>query len=306
MLAACATPSAPGFGAISSSSIAERRLAEKEVEESRRTIDAGSPSEAIPRLLYVLSAYPETPGAIEAHYWLGVAYDDLNGFKDAADSLQEYLRLAPDGPRAEEAAARLRRISEKYAAQAGAPEELDRQISEARARLQGNPANAEARMQLAEALWRRGNYTESAQIYVDLAKEDPALAQDPVVRERVELLADGGYTVLTPAEVQRRQAEANPVVVLNTASFRAGRDLLTQVPRFYVVTGHVLNQSDRVLYGVSVFVTIYGFGQVVYDTATAHIGRLNPGEMRAFNVRFSNFESIESISRYECVPTYQR
>jgi hypothetical protein len=61
-----------------------------------------------------------------------------------------------------------------------------------------------------------------------------------------------------------------------------------------------------VLYGVQVFVTIYGFGNVVFDTSTINIGRLNPGETRAFSVRFSNFDNIENVRRHEAVGTFQR
>ena len=43
-----------------------------------------------------------------------------------------------------------------------------------------------------------------------------------------------------------------------------------------------------------------------YDTTTVSVGRLNPGEIRAFSVRFSNFDNIENINRYECVASFQR
>jgi tetratricopeptide (TPR) repeat protein len=308
LLAACAGPSgiAPRLGLISDTSIVARRAAEKEVEESRRTIEAGRASDAIPRLLYVVSVYPDAPSAVEARYWLGVAYNELNGFQDAVEFFQEYLRLAPDGPRAAEATEKLKEISERYAANFDTPGELDREIAQASASIQENPNNVQARMQLADALWRRGDYADAAKLYADIGKEHPEYARDPVLCGRVELLPDGEYIVLTPAEVQRRQEQANPIVVINTASFRAGRDRWTQVPQFYVVTGQVLNQGDRALYGVAVYVTLYGFGNVVFDTSTVHIGRLNPGELRAFSVRFSNFENIESIDRYECVATFER
>jgi hypothetical protein len=111
---------------------------------------------------------------------------------------------------------------------------------------------------------------------------------------------------LSPAEVERRQIQAQPLAVTNTAAFKSGEDLFTRTALFYSVTGQVVNRSDSVLYGVQVIITIYGFGNVVNDTTTVSIGRLNPGEIRAFSVRFSNFENIENINRYECVATFQR
>ena len=55
------------------------------------------------------------------------------------------------------------------------------------------------------------------------------------------------------------------------------------------------------MYGVQIVVTVYGFGNMVYDTNTIHIGRMNPGEIRAFSSRFSNFDNIEEVQRYECM-----
>ncbi|MFA6241883.1 MAG: FxLYD domain-containing protein, partial [Candidatus Hydrogenedentales bacterium] len=116
----------------------------------------------------------------------------------------------------------------------------------------------------------------------------------------------GQYLILTPMEVQRREVEKQPLVIVNMSSFRSGEDLFTRQPLYYSVTGQAVNRSDSVLYGVQVMVTLYGFGNVVYDTTTANIGRLNPGESRAFSVRFSNFDDIENIYRYEAVGSFER
>ena len=94
--------------------------------------------------------------------------------------------------------------------------------------------------------------------------------------------------------------------MVNTTAFKSGRDLLTRERKFYVVTGQVRNRSDSILYGVQVIVTLYGFGNVVYDTNTVNIGRMNPDEVRAFTVRFSNFPNIDDMNRHEVVPVFQR
>jgi hypothetical protein len=61
-----------------------------------------------------------------------------------------------------------------------------------------------------------------------------------------------------------------------------------------------------VLYGVEVLITLYGQGNIVYDSRPWHVGRLNPGERRAFSVRFDQFETLENIQRFECVGSFQR
>ena len=93
---------------------------------------------------------------------------------------------------------------------------------------------------------------------------------------------------------------------MNTNAFQSGHDLLTREKLYYVVTGQVVNRGDSVLYGTELVVTIFGFGNVVLDTNTVSFGRMNPGEARAFSVRFSNFPNIDDIRRFEAVPTFQR
>jgi hypothetical protein len=112
--------------------------------------------------------------------------------------------------------------------------------------------------------------------------------------------------IVTPSEIERRSIENRPLLITNTNYFRSGEDLITRESRFYVVSGQAHNRSDSILYGVQVHVTIYGFGNVIYDTATVNIGRLHPGEQRAFSIRFSNFDNINNVARYECIGTFDR
>jgi len=269
-------------------------------------IEAGDASMVIPRLLHTISKYPSSKAAVEARYLLGRAYYEIGGYRDAIEMFDDYLRLAPEGEYAAECAEYVAKLTEEYNRRFPAPEELDKQIDAFNQKLAQEPGKLEYEWELADLLWRRGNYAKAASLYKGIVDKHPQYANDKTLKGRIELLPNGEYVVLSPAEVQHRQVEAQPLVIINQASFRVGRDLFTRETRHYSVTGQVVNRSDSVLYGVQVIATLFGFGNLVYDTHTVSIGRLYPDEIRAFSVRFSNFEDVENIDRYECVPTFQR
>jgi tetratricopeptide (TPR) repeat protein len=269
-------------------------------------IEAGDFNVVIPRLLQAMSKYPDTDAALAARFWLGVAYEKVRGYRDAMEMFDEYLRRAPEGPYAKESAVHLARLHEEYDAQFKRPEQLTTEIKALTAALENDPADDALRLKLAGLLWQLGDYDQAGAIYAELVSRNRQFLENEEIKKRMGFLPNGQYIVLSPAEVQRRDREANPLKIHNKNHFRSGPDLITREFRFYVVTGQVMNQSDSILYGVQVIVTIYGFGGVVFDTNTVNIGTLNPGETRAFSVRFSNFENIDNIDRYECIGTYQR
>lgn len=277
-----------------------------EVRAAQRMIEQGEASSAVPRLLHAISKSQDTAAATEAQYWLGVAYYEINSYRDAAEAFHEYLESLPEGPRAADSHGYLERIEKEYAERFDTIDELNAEIATVAGQLRNTPGDFDLRWQMADLLWRRGDYQEAGRIYAELVTQNPAYNENPTVASRIEWLNGSNYIVLSPAEVQRRRDAEQPLVIMNTHDFRAGEDLFTRKPRFYVVTGQVMNRSESVLYGAQVFVTIYGFGNVVYDTTTVHIGQLNPGEKRAFSVRFGNFENIENIHRYEVEGTFQR
>jgi len=273
---------------------------------TRQMIEKEDYGTAIPRLLHAIAKYPGSDAAAEAHYWLGVAYYRIQSYRDAITMFHQYLELAPKGRYAADSQAHIAKLTDEYDRRYMSAQELDASIMETAEQVRNNPQDSELRLQLADLLWKRGDYGRAAAIYTALVKEYPALATDKVVSTRIEFLPQGEAVVLTPAELQRRQIAEQPLEIQGSNSFKSGRDLLTREHRYYVVTGRVLNRGDSILYGVQVHVTLYGFGNVVFDTTTVNIGRMNPGELRAFSTQFSNFPNIEDINRYEIVPTFQR
>jgi tetratricopeptide (TPR) repeat protein len=286
--------------------LSDQGAAAKEVELARRMIEAEDYGTAIPRLLHVASKYPGSTAAHEAHFWLGVAYYRIQSYRDAINMFQEYQELAPKGRYAKESAEYAAKLTDEYDARYMSAAELDSSIGDTATQLQANPGDRTLQLQLADLLWQRGDYARAGEIYAALVGADPNNANEPVVATRVEFLPNGTYILLTPAEIQRRQVTEEPLVIEGSSSFKSGRDLLTREPRYYVVTGRVRNRGDSVLYGVEVHLTLYGFGNVVFDTNTVNIGRMNPGEVRAFSTQFSSFPNIEDINRYEIVPSFQR
>ncbi len=284
---------------------AEQR-ARKEVVEAREFLESGDTSTAVPRLLNVVSNYPNTKAAVEARYYLGQAYYQVDGFKDAIDSFSEYLKLAPEGEFAAPAQEYVAKISEQYSQKFPSPEQLDKEVDAYKGLVEAYPADLGNKLKLADLLWRRGNYEEAGVLYGSIVQQDGAYKNDETITRRIEWLPTGKYILLTPTEIQRRQAEDQPLAIINTNTFRVGEDLFTREARDYSVTGQVVNRGDSVLYGIEVTVTIFGVGNVVFDTTTVHVRRLNPGEIRAFTVRFSNIDNVENVHRYECTATFER
>ncbi|MCC6491049.1 MAG: tetratricopeptide repeat protein [Candidatus Hydrogenedentes bacterium] len=291
---------------VSKNRVLEQRSSSREVEEARRMIESGDTTVVIPRLLQLIAKYPNSDGALDARYWLGVAYQQIKSYRDAIDIFNEYLRLAPEGKYAQKSSEAVATLRDEYEQKYWTAGKLDAEIARLTAALNAEPDNLEIQLNLADKLWMRGDYENAGKLYAKVIKDHPEQVNEPNVHARVEVLPSGGYIILTPSEVQRREVESQPLMMINTAAFQSGKDLITRESLYYVVTGQAVNRSDSVLYGVQVIVTIYGFGNMVYDTNTVNIGRLNPGEIRAFSVRFSNFQNIDDIHRYECVGSFER
>lgn len=284
----------------------EESAAGKQVEEARRMIEAGDFNVVIPRLLQIIGKYPRSRSALDARYWLGVSYYNIRGYQDAISLFQEYLAAAPHGEFAEDSARQIAKIRKEYTDQFGSPAKLDEEINALWDQVKAEPLNYKSKWDLAGLLWKRGDYDMAGELYANIVTQYPEYATDSRLRNRIEFYSDGSYMLLTPDEKQKRSIEQEPLLVRNLNSFRSGRDLFTREERFYVVSGQTSNRGDSILYGVRVNVTIYGFGNIIYDTNTINIGRLNPGEARAFSVRFSNFDNMNNITRYEAIGSFQR
>ncbi|MFO7775704.1 MAG: tetratricopeptide repeat protein [Candidatus Hydrogenedentota bacterium] len=287
--------------------LADNGAAEKEIEQAREMLREGDYSVVIPRLQHTMEKYPRSEAAKEARYLLGQSYYGISNYRDASEMFREYLQVAPDSPQAAEARRLMTQIEQEYEAVFPSVEQLEERIAEVRAELEENPGDVGKRLELADVLWRKGDYEEAGEIYEEVVAENPSYAEESPISNRVEVQPEGEVALLTPSEVQRREVRDRPLVITNVESFRpsASRDLFTREHRHYVVSGQALNRSDRTLNGVQVRVTIYGFGNVVYDTETVNIGQLGPGERRPFSVRFRDFDTIENIHRHEAVGTFE-
>lgn len=307
-LVSCTTPrkASHSLGQPAKTGVADEIAARREVDGLRKKVETSANSTVIPELLQTISKYPGTEAGVEARFFLGRAYQQIGSYPDAVNLYQEYIRLAPSGPYAGEAQRYVADLQAEYEARYPSPETIEAQLLRAQEAAQADPDNVTKRLALADLLWQRSSYGKAGEVYAGVVERWPQYLQDAVVQSRMQFMPDGTYVVLSPGEVQRRQIEAQPLECINLNSFQSGRDTFTHKPLYYAVTGQVVNRSGSTLYGVEVIVTIYGFGNVVYDTTTVVFPRLGPKEIRAFSVRFSNFENIENVYRYECVANFQR
>lgn len=287
----------------------DESAASQEVESARRRIDAGDYSTVLPKLQHVISRYPNTRAAIDARYFTGVAYYRISGYPDALRFFNEYLAMAPEGEYAEASTEYIRLLNDEIARRYIAPEDAAARVAAAKAKVTAEPDVLAHRLELADAHWIAGEYDKAGAVYEDVLMRWPDLANDVTIRDRMRREANGSFTILSPGEVLRQTAQEEPLVIINTATFRSGRETLLArsfQDIYYHVSGQALNRSDQPLFGVQVTVTIYGFGNLVYETQTLNIGTLQPNQVRPFSVRFSEFDSIHNISRYECIGSYSR
>ncbi len=310
--AGCATaPSnstrAVGANPIQDNPVLNTGAANTELAVAQRMVRAGEYSLAIPRLMQVLSKNSSTQPGIEARYFLGLTYYKIGGYRDAHNYFSDYLAKAPDGQYAAMSRDYVAKLEDQAARAKAEKEAVQVKIAEAR---QQPPDSFPEQLELADLYWKNGQYAEAGEVYRQILQQWPQLVSDATIRNRMEREPDGSFTVLTPAEVERRFAEQNPVVVYNTRSFRSGRfgswTNSSLKDTTYNVTGEVVNRGQEALSNVQVIITIYGFGNMIYDTQTFAVGRMQPGEKRPFSARFTNFDTIDNVERYECLGTFQR
>ena len=291
----------------SSNSTLLSMAAEQELAEAKRMLRAGEHSRVIPRLTGIATQYAGTDAGTEAWYVLGVTYYKIDGFQDAEQYFRKYLAVAPEGDYAA--------LCRAYIA---GLESADNQRGAKRAALEAQvakfdgvdaPEELAANLELAEAFWRENEFEKASAVYVRILQAWPSLKDDAIIRQRMELGTDGRYTVLTPNEAERRQSAAAPMTVFNVQSFRSGRyrtDQFGYQDEYYNVAGQAVNRGEKNLLETSIIITIYGLAGQVYDTQTVQLGRLKPGEVRAFSVRFNNFDNIENVHRHECTVSYSQ
>ena len=277
-----------------------------ELDDAYRDMRDGKYSQAVSRYLLILQQNEGRPEALqEARFRLGECYYNMRSYLEAGVQFQRYLADYPQGAFAAEAKQyleKLQGIEERKRQQ----EELRKQ--EIRARLEHwreiarrEPKNADAALQAGHALWDLQEYEEAGREYLRAVQLDESIPHDPLVSARMLFHEDGTATVLTPEEQERLEKERHPIQLFNAHAYRGGgRDLFTSGPRYYIVTGQVVNRSSRTVHNVSVIVTIFDFPGHVLDSATSRIGTMRPGQIRAFRTSFGTFENIYNIDRYEC------
>lgn len=285
-----------------------KRSNSSELQSVRRMLAAGEYATALPRLMRLASERSATQAGKEAHYYLGLTYFQIGDYWESREHFNTYLALAPDGHYAAQAKRYAEALDSPVDRGYVTPDRISEELKIALLEI-GEPETLAEKLRLADLHWKNSQYQDAAALYGEVLEQYPQLANDMTIRTRVEPLADGSLAVLSPAEVTRRQAEAEPLLIFGTSSFRSGRfQVYARGAQdiYYVVTGRVVNRSKDPLHDVQVQVTIYGFGNMIYDTRTVNFGTLRSGDVRPFSVRFENFDNIENISRYETVGTFRR
>jgi len=259
---------------LSAGCVAHRQVvhaghANGELDYAYQDLANGRYLSAMTKYLLVLQRDSTRPGARqEARFRLAECYYNMRSFMEAGIQFERYLADYPDGAFVSEA--------KQYLGKLQGIEDQERQQQELQTK-------------------------ENQAVQLDSAKRN-----DKLINSRLEFHEDGSATVLTPAEQERRERERNPVAIFNKHGYRGGSGgVLQGEPRWYTVTGQVVNRSSRTIGSVSVAVTLYDFSGHVLDTANYGMGAMRPGQIRAFRTTFTAFENIYNIDHYECEAVYQ-
>lgn len=301
LLSGCATTSS-----TSTASTSVQQQAQNDLSAAWRLHNKAQYHQAITNLLHLMSRFPDTDASIEARYVLGLCYQSVEGYKDALTLYSDYLNVAPDGQYSDDTRRRIQSLSFEYEKKFPSEKNLQRELAGLNQKIESDPDSVVLRMQRADRTWKLGNYESAGRQYLEILDRDPGFANTQLFRERMERQSDGSYIVITPNLLSERDVASQPIVVQNVNSFKTGRDRFSQQRRFYVVSGQVQNRSDETHYGVEVYTTIFGFGNVVWDTGVYNVGRLYPGETRAFSFRFNNIHNINDVNHHETKVTYQK
>ncbi len=312
LLVGCSTVSNPMSPPIGANPNMDNRslhtsAAGKELAAAKRQFQAGDYSHVIPRLQDIAAKYPNADAGIEARYWLGLTYYNINGLDNATKYFKSYLKIDPNGEFAEESQAYLDGLTTKVEERNTQGKPLGELIEEIREKTEKEPDELALQLQLADLYWLNAQFEESGHIYRKILGHWPEFENDSTIRNRMDQNEAGVWIVLTPNEVLRREAERHPLAIFNTNSFRSGRyydDNRTALHNKYNVSGQVLNRGTRSLSNVRIQITIYNIQNVVYEVKTISLGNLRPGDTRAFSTQFSQFDTIENVQRYECVAYY--
>ncbi len=249
------------------------------------------------------------PQAETALFGLGKSHYLLGANENAAVHLRRYLELYPDGKFAEEARRYVSEIESieraRRAERAWQAEKMQARIAAAREAVEQRPADPQARLDLGSAYWAAAMFDRAAEQYKRAVDLDDRMRTHPVIRDRIEFGPGGKITVLTPQERERRDREANPVVVTNTRGYRAGRSAFEFQPLWYVVSGQLRNRSSKRVHGVGVEVVIFDLSGHVLDAKHIYIGTMPPGAERSFAARLTQFDDINNVYRYECNVLYR-
>ncbi len=273
---------------------------------AQRLIEKNEFSQALPKLLSVVES--GTNNYPEAHYFLGIVYQELGSPQNAISHHIKYLQVAPQGIYAENARRKIREILGDATGQIEKITTIEERIQTLEEKLKSSPQDKQILLELANWHWINQNYNRAGELYKRLVDLYPEVWNDPIVASRIEKNNSGNIIILSPDEALKREAEKKPIVFFNVTSFRSGRqfgwasDLRHQI---YNVSGQVRNRSSRILKNVSVQVTIYGFSGMVYDTKNVNLGSLASGQTKPFSIQFTNFDNIENIDHYDYVAYYE-
>lgn len=280
------------------------------LEQADRQFEEGNYARALTDYRNALAGTLSSSEEDRARYRVGAAYFHMKAYADAAEALRTYLAEYREGTYRPEARALLKQIQEGWESRQEERtqeyQELVDQIEKLEKQAGATEQDATAHYQLADLYWRAGLWQQSAEEYRIAMRADPAYETDPVVVSRVRLTDNGRVLPRLPVVTSDIFGNEGPLRIEGAKSQVVSELDYRGESRIFLVSGEVVNHSVRSYGPVDVLVSILDLQDRVINSRVVHVGRLQGGERRRFDVRLLVYGSPTNITRYECKLLYQR
>jgi tetratricopeptide (TPR) repeat protein len=252
--------------------------------------------------------YPAVGRRQELFFQLALAYYLAGSVHDARQAFERYLAEYPDGRYADNAGQYIEKIALRQTEAPVRAEAIERARDDERqlrALLEGHPHSADVLVALGNLLYSLGRYDEAVGYYDQALKVGAAQQEWALIEERMMLDESGRPMPVTPEQLDALERDRRPLVVFNTREYGGRNRSATGLDGtgagdvvFQHVSGMVRNQSSRLLYNVEVEVTYLNVANQVQDVARRRLGTMGPGEVRAFRVQSTHYDSRFNIADY--------
>ncbi|MCL5269822.1 MAG: FxLYD domain-containing protein [bacterium] len=252
--------------------------------------------------------YPDSLMRERLMFNQGMSLYKISSFNAARDAFVKYVNEYPSGRYVADARDYLRKIdvymSMASPAQAEAIEQAKADLVKLNQLKIEHPNDPKVFTALGNLYWEMGDYNEAVRNYYEATSLDAAYKEKELIKGRMMITAKGEAVPITPEQLKKAEADANPVVVFNLHEYKSRdtEEFLGGNKRYFNVTGMARNQGSKPLANVEIEVVFNNSQHQVQDSKVVRVGAMAPGDVRAFRAEASSYDNLYNITSYNCIP----